>query len=432
MKRFASVEALQEGIEGPSAKLPLIETWEEAYPTRIYPEPYNASSKSLTFEIKARKENWFIPSDVELHLKVRSDPAGAADGAGVHIRFINDLASWLIKSIRVKPKRQHDAEVPSPYISFEESLRSDLQTSREEKEKPELLFSGGYDPKINYNPHKNKCGFEKAAPDAEETVIKNFEIYQYNLEWIPIIIKPLPGFFHAIHKALPALMDYVLEIDLQSDEFILIAKAGANNGDGAVANNAKYQVHTTETFLWIDYKSMGKEDLKLEREVFSKDYLVFDTFDKVRLVFSEAFSQNNAAEGLLITNWTSLDERIPNRLFFGLVNTSTVMNPNRTQCPGLFEPFHCTKIQLYINDMPVFQKGHINWENNLSNKRYLWATQCDMVADVGDSKRDNIGQFPLDKIDNGRWFAYVDLTANRKKGIANTVRMEFFSQTLVQ
>ena len=218
-------------------------------------------------------------------------------------------------------------------------------------------------------------------------------------------------------------VDYVLEIDLQSDEFMLIARAGADEGDGAVVNNAKYQVHTTETFLLIDYKSMGiEEDLKLEREVFSKDDLVFDTFDNVRLVFSEAFSQNNAAEGPLIANWTSLDGRIPNRLFFGLVNASTVINPNRTQCPGLLEPFHCTKIQLYINDMPVFHKGHINWENNLSNKRYLWATQCDMVADVGDSKRDNIGQFPLNKIENGRWFAYVDLTANRKKGIANTVR----------
>ena len=184
MKRLASVEVLHEDIEGPAAKLPFIETWEEAHPTRIYPEPYNASSKSLTFEIKPRKENWFIPSDVELHLKVRplqnndqrpTDPVAAANGVGVHIRFINDLASWLIKSIRVNPKRQHDVEVPSPYISFEESLRSDLQTSREEKEKPELLFSRGYDPKINYNSHKNKCGFAKPAPDAEETVIKTLK-----------------------------------------------------------------------------------------------------------------------------------------------------------------------------------------------------------------------------------------------------------------
>ena len=44
-----------------------------------------------------------------------------------------------------------------------------------------------------------------------------------------------------------------------------------------------------------------------------------------------------------------------------------------------------------------------------------------MVAELGDSKRENISEFPLDKISNGRWFAYVDLTANRKKGIANTV-----------
>ena len=87
MKRFASVEVLQDDIERPAAKLPLIETWKEAYPTRIYPEPYENSSKSLTFEINGRKENWFAPSDIELHLKMRpvqnnnqrpTDPTNAA------------------------------------------------------------------------------------------------------------------------------------------------------------------------------------------------------------------------------------------------------------------------------------------------------------------------------------------------------------------
>ena len=217
------------------------------------------------------------------------DPANADNGANVQVCFINDIAAWLIKSIRVKPKRRHDVEVVSPYLAFEESLRSDFQTSKDEKESEQLLFYRGYDPKMNYNPHKDKCGFAKAAPDAEELVVKNFEIYQYNLGWIPIIIKPLPGFFH----------------------------------------------------------------------------------EKV---------------------------------------------------PGLFKPFNCTKIQLYIDDRPVFQKGHINWTNDLTNRRYMWGTQCDMVADIGDSKRVNIGNFPVDKIQNGRWFAYVDLTPNRKKGVANTVR----------
>ena len=92
------------------------------------------------------------------------------------------------------------------------------------------------------------------------------------------------------------------------------------------------------------------------------------------------------------------------------------------QAPGLFKPFNCTKIQLYIDDRPIFAKGHINWANNLTNRRYIWETQCDMVADVGDSKRENIGNFPRDKIQHGRWFAYIDDTPNRKKGISNTVR----------
>ena len=106
MKRFADVRVLEEEVEGPPEKLLLIETWKDAHPTRIYPEPYEATSKTLKFEMKARKGNWFIPSDIQLHLKVKpltaagarpTDPDAAANGAGVHVRFINDIASWIIK-----------------------------------------------------------------------------------------------------------------------------------------------------------------------------------------------------------------------------------------------------------------------------------------------------------------------------------------------
>ena len=432
MKRFAQVEVLEEDVEGPSPKLPLIETWDLAYPTKIFPEPYQTTSKKLTFEVKARKDNWFIPSDIQLHMKVRPrladgnqphNPANAANGANVHVRFINDIAGMIIKSIRVKPKRQHDVEVISPYLAFEESLRSDFQTSKDEKESEQLLFYRGYESKMSYNQHKEKCGFAKAAPNAEEKVVKDFEIYQYNLGWIPIIIKPLPGFFHEIHKALPSLMDYVIEIDLQENGFMLIARTGADDGDGAEQNTAVYQIHPSEIFLLIDYKKMGgDEDEKMEKKVFAQDDLMFDTFDKVRLVFSKTIAESNAAEGVVISDWTSLDGRIPDRFFFGMVDAAQVTQASHIQAPAQFKPFNCTKIQLYIDDRPIFSKGHINWTNNLSNRRYIWGTQCDMVADIGDSKRVNIGNFPRDKIQHGRWFAYVDLTANRKKGVSNTVR----------
>ena len=431
MKRFADIEVLEEDVEGPAAKLPLIETWDVAYPTKVYPEPYQMASKSITFEVKARKGNWFLPSDVQLHIKVRPrlangnrpfNPANAAHGANTHVRFINDVASWIIKSVRVKPKRQHDVEVISPYLAFEEALRSDLQTSKDEKESEQLLFYRCYEPKMNYNPHQTKCGIAKAAPNADELVVKNFEIYQYNLEWIPLVIKPLPGFFHEIHKALPSLMDFVVELDLQDDAMMVISRQGANDGDGA-AQDAIYQIHPQDIFLLIDYKSMGEdEDEKMEKKVFAQDDLLFDTYDKVRLSVSKTITENNAAEGILIKDWTSLDGRIPERFFFGLVNAAQVTQTTNVQVPGLFKPFQCSKIQLYIDDRPIFKKGHIDWTNNLSNRRYIWSTQCDMVADIGDSKRVNIGNFPLEGINNGRWFAYVDLSANRKKGVANTVR----------
>ena len=94
-----------------------------------------------------------------------------------------------------KTKRYADIDIVSPYISFEEALRSDFQTRKEQKEHPELLYTRGYDPKLNYNPHQDKYGFAKAAPDDEEKQIKENKLYQYILEWIPIIIKPLPNFY---------------------------------------------------------------------------------------------------------------------------------------------------------------------------------------------------------------------------------------------
>ena len=127
------------------------------------------------------------------------------NGAGVHIRFINDYVSWLIKAIRVKPKGQHDIEIASPYMSFAEALRSDFQTSKEE----------------NYNSIQERVGIARADPTDEIKEITAFEQYQYDIQWVSIKIKPLPGFFHEIHKALPSLMDYELEIGLQSDEIPL-------------------------------------------------------------------------------------------------------------------------------------------------------------------------------------------------------------------
>ena len=70
----------------------------------------------------------------------------------------------------------------------------------------------------------------------------------------------------------------------------------ADDGNGAV-NAATYQVHTTETFLLIDYKSMGpEEDQKLEKEVFTQPEILFDTFNKIRLVFGKTISESNTAE----------------------------------------------------------------------------------------------------------------------------------------
>lgn len=71
MKRFVSVDILEDEVEGFFVKLLWILIWEEVYFIRIYLEFNENFFKMLVFEIKVRKENWFIFFDIELYFKVR-------------------------------------------------------------------------------------------------------------------------------------------------------------------------------------------------------------------------------------------------------------------------------------------------------------------------------------------------------------------------
>lgn len=71
MKRFVSVNILEDEVEGFFVKLLLILIWEEVYFIRIYLELYENLFKLLIFEINGRKENWFVFFDIELYFKMR-------------------------------------------------------------------------------------------------------------------------------------------------------------------------------------------------------------------------------------------------------------------------------------------------------------------------------------------------------------------------
>lgn len=113
MKWFVDVVVLEEEVEGLFEKLFLVEIWVEVYFIKIYLEFYEIIFKILKFEIKVRKENWFIFFDIEFYIKFRLcivvgvcviNFIGVGNGVGVYIWFINDYVSWFIKVIWVKLK----------------------------------------------------------------------------------------------------------------------------------------------------------------------------------------------------------------------------------------------------------------------------------------------------------------------------------------
>ena len=252
MKRIAQeeIEVVKENF-GKKSRSILDETYENSFPVEVPLEfSITGGSKRLLFQVKAEQNWWFRPCDVKLKLAVKvrrgnnvrfTDPAAANAGTPTHhCRFINDAASPFIKKIQVKPHGGHDIEVSQSFLSLSESMRTTHTTSKEEKESHEDIYTRFFHKDLLTGPNQNACGTTDANKDARQTAAYLLEKYLFDEDVITIDIGPLPGSFHEIHQPISSLIDYELDITLNSDNYMLIAReASATGSTGAASNGEK-------------------------------------------------------------------------------------------------------------------------------------------------------------------------------------------------
>ena len=389
MKRVATTEIVKEDFNGSDRSF-MDETWKNAFPVEISPEPTTPDSKELRFQIKAKAGCWYDPSKTKLviALKVRkadntrfTDPTAATPATPTyHCRLINNAAAHIIKTIEVKPHGAHDVDVVGNFLSLEEYHRFNHLTSKEEKEKLELVYDRYYHKDLSTGPNENCVGQTAGQPkDARQAAAFLLESHLFDNDTITLIIQPLPGYFHEIHSPLSSLIDYEMKITLQSNNYMLISRAAHNAGTGAVHNGAKYQLVLEKTYVHIDYKQLdAEENEKMQHNFFARDKLKFDTFDRLELAVSPSIRKSDVATGVEIKPFHALDNKVPDRFLFGIMNANHYDNGTLITTPGLFYRNGVTRIQFEIDGKPIFTANPINWTVNNSNNRYLYKLQCDM------------------------------------------------------
>ena len=436
MKRLAQeeIEVVKENF-GKKSRSVLDETFDNSFPVKV---PLESSitphSKRLLFQVKARQNCWYRPCDIKLKLAVKvrqandarfTDPALAVPATPTyHCRFINDAASHFIKKIQVKPHGGHDIENSQSFLSLSESMRTTQTTSKEEKERYEEIYTRFFHKDLLTGPNQTCAGATVQVKDARQTAAYLLEKYLFDEDTVHLEIGPLPGSFHEIHQPISSLIDYELDIELNGNNYMLISRQASQTGStGVVRDGAKYVIDLDNTYLLIDYKTLPpEENTKMINAFFSSDKMIFDTFDQLHIASSPQITPNDVATGVEIKPFHMLDNKVPDRFFFGFINSESYDNGGLLTQPGRFLPHQVSKIQIEIDDKPVFTGRPIPWTNTWENKFYLYKLQSDMVAEEGQEERENIGQFLPLNINHGQWWGYIDLTANRKKGFRNRIR----------
>ena len=188
MKRVApsDVQVVKEDLNDSSVSF-LDETWNNSFPVRISPEPTTAATKELRFQVKAKAGCWFDPSKTKLHITLRvrkadngrfNDPAAANPATPTrHCRLINNAVAHIIKKIEVNPHLGN-------FLSLEEYHRFNHVTSKEEKEKIELVYDRYYHKDLLCGPNENAVGTSGANKDARQAAAFLLESHLYDNDYI--------------------------------------------------------------------------------------------------------------------------------------------------------------------------------------------------------------------------------------------------------
>lgn len=334
----------------PDLKRPV--TYSQTVKKRIpLKEPHELHHKKLKFNIDYSNGVYWKPNEVILNVKIRKgymdvnevfqrghNPSQARHGlaecaeialdaatlqphvpqqderdATPAVRWTNGLGFKLVKSIKVQPDGQNNMEeTPTDTRESWKNWNTYLHMYTDKSERENKVMEDAYlvDHKVLKHENPNLCGIslergayrtgdnaadvQAAEPlTDEELEMIAFEERQYWREdgdgWMNLRI-PLPGHFFTSNAQLSGLMNYHINIELNSDSFCLVSRFASRHGNGA-AFESTYQINAEGTFLELCHYSRDEgEMLAFEKEFFdaSRPQTYFTEF-KPNCWFTEAF-----------------------------------------------------------------------------------------------------------------------------------------------
>ena len=204
---------------------------------------------------------------------------------------------------------------------------------------------------------------------------------------------PLPGEFCQINSATTSFFNGTIEIEFASNQQMIIARQGDDTGLGTV-EQGHYRLDRANCYLEILYMHL-----------------------MVSPPFRPVVGDN------LIQRWHTLDYRIPNRGFIGIISRANLIDGAFGTDMFQFQPFNCDYVQVFVDEKNIVRGDRIEWRGDNTQRRELfYQSQCDAVARYHNDIRDNIFNLDQEALPRSMWLWYYETTANFEAGFANALQ----------
>ena len=199
-----------------------------------------ANSRVLEFDVQSRYNCVYNPSEVTLQLCLKivqndgnpfPDPVNTDSTVGGQTnqcRFVNDLASHIIKEIRVHPNYLNNVESQTEWIGLMEKIRTIFPFGKEERENRTMFYERLFHPKlmdgscvdaVGIGLQEGVTGLNTEAKKATYELEKYVHSTGNNI----IRIRPMPATFFEHANFLSGLVSFKLQVTLANDATVLLS-----------------------------------------------------------------------------------------------------------------------------------------------------------------------------------------------------------------